>query len=120
MVASLADMVATLALMARYQRVLNGHGHGRDVGAYGCVHGAHGCVLNRSCLRPVAHGCVHGRVVGPLALMVSSMARMVALLALMVASLVGHGCVLGGYGRDLGAHGAVSTCPWRTWSRRWR
>ena len=59
----------------------------------------------------VAHGCVHGRVVGTLALIVSSMARMVALLALMVASLVGHGCVLDGHGRDFGSHGAVSTCP---------
>ena len=61
----------------------------------------------------VAHGCVHGRVVGTLALIVSSMARMVALLALMVASLVGHGCVLDGHGRDFGSHGAVSS-----WLRR--
>ena len=94
-------MVASLAVMVASARALGAHGdvfvaYPAILDTDARVVGAHRRVL----VAPlVAHGCVHGRVVGTLALIVSSMARMVALLALMVASLVGHGCILGGHGR---------------------
>ena len=136
-------MVASLAVMVASARALGAHGgvfvayaaipdtdahvvgaHRRvlvaPLVAHGCVHGrvvgTLALMVSSMALMVaslVAHGCVHGRVVGTLALIVSSMARMVALLALMVASLVGHGCVLDGHGRDFGSHGAVSS-----WLRR--
>ena len=85
MVASLVDVVVTLVLMARYQRVLVGHGGcGRDFGAHGAVSTCPCRTLFRrwrSWLRPCR---------------------------LSLRLLVGHGCVLGGHGR-------VRSCIWRSW-----
>ena len=74
-------MVATLELIARYQR------------AHGCVLGAHGCVVGRSWLGP---WWLWSCPVVRLAHMVASLSRIVA-----------HGCVLGGHRRILAAHGCV-------------
>ena len=119
MVASLADMVSTSALMARYQRVLNGHG--RDVGAHGCVHGAHGCVLG-------VHGCVvsrswlrpwrsWSRPLVHLALMVASLSRMLPSSTQMLTSLV-HIVVFWSRPWSLMVASMVAWLgPWREWFR---